>query len=381
MTERTLLIPCAGRSTRFPDMRPKWLLTHPDGRLMAEKALEGCDLGAYTKIVFVILKAHDNEFNAQFILRQAFARLGNKLYIVVLPDFTSGQADTVYQAIRAAKLTGAVLIKDSDNYLMWEDKGDTSNFVVSGNLYRLREVSNVAAKSYVLLDKNNIVLDIVEKKIISETFCAGAYQFASAKEFCSAFNDMRENAGVGTTENYVSHVIAWMIARHSAVFRGYEATGYEDWGTLQEWRNGQRRFSTFVCDLDGVLVKNIGKYGSKNWSNSLEPIDANLQTLKELQTRGAQIIVMTARTEDSRADLEALLTKYGIKAHAIVMGCYHSHRIIINDFAATNHFPSCSAVSIPRDSALAPYLQSYLTSEDKGQQTVTPVPETIMDQD
>ena len=37
----TLLIPCAGKSNRFPNMKPKWMLTHPDGKLMIEKYLTG----------------------------------------------------------------------------------------------------------------------------------------------------------------------------------------------------------------------------------------------------------------------------------------------------------------------------------------------------
>lgn len=36
---RSLIIPCGGKSSRFPNMRPKWLLTHPDGQLMIQKAV------------------------------------------------------------------------------------------------------------------------------------------------------------------------------------------------------------------------------------------------------------------------------------------------------------------------------------------------------
>ena len=37
---KTLIIPCAGKSNRFPNMKPKYMLTHPDGKLMIEKAIE-----------------------------------------------------------------------------------------------------------------------------------------------------------------------------------------------------------------------------------------------------------------------------------------------------------------------------------------------------
>jgi hypothetical protein len=342
-------------------MRPKWLLTHPDGHLMVDKALEGCATDRFARIVFIIAKAHDDEFEAAEILRQAFTdRFGDRLHIVVLPEFTSGQAETVHQAISAAKITGPILIKDSDNYLAWEDGNDALNFVVIGNLQRLRDTTNVAAKSYVALDKNGIIQDIVEKRIISGTFCAGAYQFASAEAFQAAFEDMSGNAGL-EKETYVSHVIAWMMARQGQIFRGYEATGYEDWGTLREWRARQKRFSTLFCDLDGVLVKNVGQYGSRRWENSLEPIPENLQTLKTAQDKGAQIIIVTARSDNFRESILAMLQTHGIVPHAILTGCHHSHRVLINDYAPTNPYPSCSAVSIRRDALLAPYLQDYLS--------------------
>jgi hypothetical protein len=356
---KTLIVPCGGKSTRFPGMRPKWLLTHPDGRLMANKALEGIDLDLVSKIVFVIVKAHEEEFEASKILRQTFSELSSKLEIVVLPNFTTGQAETVLQGIRAACITGPILVKDSDNYLAWEDQGDMSNFVVAGSLNVFRDVNNVAAKSFVRLDKNGLVLDIVEKRVTSETFCAGAYQFASAEEFAASFHDMSESASLGG-ESFVSHVIAWMIAKQGTVFRGYEATGYEDWGTLREWRAAQRRLFTLFCDIDGVLLKNVGQFGSRRWENSMDPIEKNIELLATLQAKGAQLVLVTARPESRRAALEEFFISRGIRLHAIITGCNHSHRILINDFAPTNPYPSCASISLPRDSALAPYLEQYL---------------------
>ncbi len=40
----TLIIPCAGQSSRYPNLRPKWMLTHPDGELMIEKVINSIDI-------------------------------------------------------------------------------------------------------------------------------------------------------------------------------------------------------------------------------------------------------------------------------------------------------------------------------------------------
>jgi hypothetical protein len=52
----TLIIPVAGQSTRFPNLRPKWLLTMPDGKLMVEKSIEKLEISKFDRILFVCLK-------------------------------------------------------------------------------------------------------------------------------------------------------------------------------------------------------------------------------------------------------------------------------------------------------------------------------------
>lgn len=360
MTDRVLIVPCAGRSSRFPGMRPKWMLTHPDGQLMVQKAIEGADPARFSKIVFVIARPHDDEYGAQAILRQAFADVGERLRVVVLEDFTSGQADTVCRAIEGLGLAGPILIRDSDNHLSWDDQGDAGGFVVTGDLQKSPDVRDVGAKSYVRLDENGIILDIVEKKVVSETFCAGAYQFGQAGDFVGAFHEMAAHGAFGR-EAFISHVIGWMIARHGAVFKAYPASSYEDWGTLAQWRQAQGAGRAFFCDVDGVLLRHVGRYGTENWTHALEPLPENIKALKALQARGAQIVLLTGRDETHRERLLQFFEGQGLRPHALITGCAHSQRVIINDFAPTNPCPSCVAVSLPRDGDLAPYLESFLS--------------------
>ena len=55
---KTLILPIAGESSRFPGMRPKWLLTMPDGKIMLEKAVEILEMSDYDRVVVVCLKKH-----------------------------------------------------------------------------------------------------------------------------------------------------------------------------------------------------------------------------------------------------------------------------------------------------------------------------------
>ena len=51
------------------------------------------------------------------------------------------------------------------------------------------------------------------------------------------------------------------------------------------------------------------------------------------------------------------LSEYNIKYKTIISGCNHAQRILVNDFAPTNPYPSCKAISIPRNSLLNPYIE------------------------
>ena len=55
-----IIIPCAGLSTRFPNLRPKYLLTDYKGSLMIENS-EKNFIGKYN-VTIVILELHDKQF-------------------------------------------------------------------------------------------------------------------------------------------------------------------------------------------------------------------------------------------------------------------------------------------------------------------------------
>ena len=83
----------------------------------------------------------------------------------------------------------------------------------------------------------------------------------------------------------------------------------------------------------------------------------DIEVLKKIAEHGGQIIFCTARPENQRKKLEKSLRDQGLQWYQIVMGCLHSQRVLINDYAASNPYPSSIAVSIQRD---LDNLRSYL---------------------
>ena len=64
-----LLVPCAGKSSRFITQRPKYLLTMPNGKLMIESVIEPFK-GKYERLLFAILREHDEKFDSKNVLRK-----------------------------------------------------------------------------------------------------------------------------------------------------------------------------------------------------------------------------------------------------------------------------------------------------------------------
>ena len=81
----TLIIPCAGSSTRFPNMRPKWMLTLPDGKLMVEKAIEGLNSKTFDRIIITILREHVEKYESDLWLKQIFE---NQVEVCIVEDST-----------------------------------------------------------------------------------------------------------------------------------------------------------------------------------------------------------------------------------------------------------------------------------------------------
>lgn len=349
----TLIIPCAGKSSRFPNMKPKWMLTYPDGKLMIEKSLEGLNLDDFDRIIITIVKPHDDKYEAKLILEQVFAN-NPKIEICVLDDFTSSASETIYLTLTKMNVKGAFVIKDSDNYVSFKLTQPLQNAIVGYDLSTHRNISNIPEKSFLIVNEQNIIEDIIEKQIVSKIICLGVYVFKSVDDFLEAYRALQQKNVNG--EMFISHVISYMLTKNNVIFTSIMADDYEDWGTLQEWKATQKRYRTYFIDVDGVILKNSGKYGSINWSNNKVLLEENVKSIIELQNNGAQIVITTSRTEEYRKNLENILNHAGIFPYTILMGMNHAARVVINDFAPTNPYPSAMCITLPRNSTIKEYL-------------------------
>ena len=80
-----IIVPCAGRSSRFPGMRPKYLLVDYSGQLMVERSI--ASIRKYGRIHIIILREHCYEYHAEQILRECFGDTVNIIILEFCPKF------------------------------------------------------------------------------------------------------------------------------------------------------------------------------------------------------------------------------------------------------------------------------------------------------
>lgn len=338
-----LLLPVAGKSSRFPNLKPKWLLTHPNGNLMILEAIKGLNLKKIEAIYLICLKEHLNKYKLEKALKEQFQSIDcdEKLHIISLDKQTNSQPETVYQGIKKAGIKGQIYIKDSDNYFC--ESKTSGNFISTYDLNEL-EFINAKNKSYITTNEQNVLTNIVEKSIISSIFNVGGYGFKNSDDFCKYYEKLAHEENL-----YISHIIyAMLLDKH--IFTNSRVKDYTDWGTLREWNLYKSQFATLFVDIDGTLVENSSQFFEPKWGQT-KKIKENVEILNKLYDTGkVNIILTTSRAQQYQQITQKQLKKEGIKYHQIIFNLYHAKRIIINDYALSNPYKSCDCINLKRNS-------------------------------
>lgn len=338
----TLILPVAGRSSRFPGMRPKWLLTMPSGQLMVEAAVQGLPLGSFERIVLICLQEHLDKYVGLENLRKSLAAtIREDIEIVPLPAPTTSPAETVVAGCDLAQVKGPMFIKDCDNNFVVEPAQGNQICTLNLNQTSLIDASN---KSYVEIDAKGQIYNIVEKHVVSDTFCVGGYGFSDFDLFRKHFTKIAANS---ESEIYISDLIFSMM-QEGERFEESQVSEYVDWGTLREYRHFCRQRMTIFCDLDGVLFENGSKFAPNGWD--YRPITKNLDHLRLLCERDViHLVITTSRPHEERDNIEKNLKELGVTASEIICGLPHQKRVLINDFSTTNPYPTAIAINTVRD--------------------------------
>ena len=219
----TLIIPCLGR--KIINEKPQYLNRHPNGKLLIERSIEGVFNEDHQKVLIVLLESDVIEYKAKDII---LSELKNyPIEIVTLEKMTQGPAETVFETIKKAQLSGAIVVKDSDNYLKTQT-APNGNFVAGLDLNEWEhDVQNLKSKSFLIVNEQGNLLDIIEKKICSDVVCLGLYGFNKAEDFVRSYKHL-SNSNYPISRLYLSHVISYLIGYYGRVFYCATTSEYEN---------------------------------------------------------------------------------------------------------------------------------------------------------
>ena len=270
---RTLIVPCAG--TRTIDGLPLFLNRYPDGKIIAVKAIEGVFADNYDRIIYTVLKESVDRYNAVEEIKKHAC--GYDVEFVVLDKQTNGPAETVHKTIMAANVTGEFAVRDSHAFIATK-KDYVGNFVAGLDLTQYdKPIDNLRSKSFITINEQGQVLDIVEKHFSSDIISAGMYGFKSTDDFVFAYEHLID-PNYGIKKLYLSHVISYLIGYSQRVFHRARVTRFEDWSTKAAWQKVQRLHSLVFVNLDTISKKEIDK-------------------IKEIKDNGGTIIGFSSESE------------------------------------------------------------------------------------
>ncbi len=249
---RTLIVLCAGQQMRM--QCPLYLNHYSCNVLLAAKVLENIHADTYDRIIYTVSQEDCEKYDARNILQDGMKDV-YPIQIFTLAQSTSGPAQSLYLTIKGMNVAGEIAVRDCTSSFCLAENA-RGNFVAGVDLVRLdRDVYRVRQKSFIVVNEQGQILDIVEKSFRSDIISAGLYGFENAEDFVMAYERLSDWHHP-IKHLYISNIISYLIGYRQLVFHFAEATGYEDWKDPDAWsrlQDKQGQGKLVMVDLDGTL--------------------------------------------------------------------------------------------------------------------------------
>lgn len=198
-----IVIPMAGRGSRFQDAGyafPKPLI-EIRGKTMIEIVINNLKPKDEHKFIFICQKEHYEKFDLYNVLKNA---TDNKFEVIQIDGVTEGAACTVLTSQKYINNNDELLIANSDQFI----ETNINDFLKTGRKHEhdgmiMTFPSSHPKWSYARTDENGLVIEVAEKKVISNKATVGIYYFKNGCDFVKAAQHMIEKNIRFNNEFYV----------------------------------------------------------------------------------------------------------------------------------------------------------------------------------
>ena len=175
-----ILIPMAGRGSRFESQGytfPKPLI-EVKGKPMIQVVVENLNIRA--KYTFIVQKDHYQKYNLKYLLNI----ISPDCNIVQVDGITEGAACTTLLAKKIIDTEEQLLIANSDQFVEWDSGETLYSFLNSESDGGILTFSASHPKwSYAKLNNEGYVIEVAEKRPISENATVGIYWWRKGSDY------------------------------------------------------------------------------------------------------------------------------------------------------------------------------------------------------
>lgn len=210
----TVIVTMAGAGSRFRSQGykvPKHMI-RAKGKTLFDWSMESLSSFFDQPFVFACLAEHDGQW-----IQQRASGLGiRKVILAPRAALSLGQAQTAYDVLHQAAASEEVWIYNIDTYI---ERGlAPSDMVGHHGCVHVFESRN-PGMSFVRYDEQGRVVELAEKKVISQWATVGVYGFASAALYRQLYEEAYHAGGVDEVggERYVAPVYQLLLRQGKSV--------------------------------------------------------------------------------------------------------------------------------------------------------------------
>jgi dTDP-glucose pyrophosphorylase len=209
-----VVIPMAGAGSRFSQQGytfPKPLID-VNGKPMIEVVVDNLNIDAH--FIFLVQKEHYEQYNLKYLLNL----ISPNCEIVQIDGVTQGAACSTLLAKEFINNDNPLVIANSDQFIEWNSNECMYAFSadeIDAGILTFK--SHHPKWSYAKLDDTGFVLEVAEKKVISDNATVGVYYWKHGKDYVTYAEQMIDKNIRVNNEFYVCPVFNEAIADNKKI--------------------------------------------------------------------------------------------------------------------------------------------------------------------